>query len=174
MINKTEVWLRGPLPGMPVLLQPVAHALLQAREEINDLMTGFDDNLLWEKPAGIASTGFHLQHLTGVLSRLFTYARGEQLTQKQLDHLAQEGVPSEKNCSSEALVNLFNSKVDQCITQLQEVDKLCLTAAREVGRKKLPSTVMGLYVHAAEHTFRHVGQLLVTVKCVQTYHQRLR
>jgi hypothetical protein len=36
-----EVWLRGPLPGMPPLLQPVAHALLQAREELVELLHDF-------------------------------------------------------------------------------------------------------------------------------------
>src|ERR1700743_2676422 len=89
--NKPEVWLRGPLDGIPPLLQPVAHALLQAREEIDELMKDFPEELLWEKPAGMASPGFHLQHLSGVLDRLFTYARGEQLTQQQLTYLANEG-----------------------------------------------------------------------------------
>jgi hypothetical protein len=83
MSSKPEVWLRGPLIGTPVLLQPVAHALLQAREEISELMSGFPDELLWEKPAGLASPAFHLQHLSSVLDRLFTYARGEQLESKQ-------------------------------------------------------------------------------------------
>jgi hypothetical protein len=36
--KKYEVWLRGPVDHIPVLLQPVAHALLQAREEVNALM----------------------------------------------------------------------------------------------------------------------------------------
>lgn len=29
-----EYWLRGPVPGIPSLLQPAAHAILQAREEV--------------------------------------------------------------------------------------------------------------------------------------------
>ena len=87
MINQPEVWLRGPLDDMPALLQPVAHTLLQAREEVNTLMTGFPEVLLWEKPAELASVGFHLQHLTGVIDRLFTYARGQQLNQEQLSAL---------------------------------------------------------------------------------------
>ena len=74
-MNSPEYWLRGPVPGIPALLQPVAHALLQAREEVNALMLGFPADLLWEQPAGLASAGFHLQHLAGVLDRLFTYAQ---------------------------------------------------------------------------------------------------
>jgi hypothetical protein len=37
-----------------------------------------------------------------------------------------------------------------------------LTATREVGRARLPSTVIGLLFHAAEHTQRHAGQALTT------------
>lgn len=74
-----EYWLRGPVPGIPALLQPVSHALLQAREEVNVLMGGFHEKQL--RPAGLASPGFHLKHLTGVLDRLFTYAEGEELSQ---------------------------------------------------------------------------------------------
>src|SRR6187399_41187 len=86
-----EVWLRGPLPGIPALLQPVAHALLQAREEVMALMADFPESLLWDRPAGVASPGFHLQHLSGVLDRLLTYARGQMLDAAQLEWLAGEG-----------------------------------------------------------------------------------
>ena len=68
----TEYWMSGPVDNIPALLQPVAHALLQANLEINHLMQDFPEEKLWEKPAGVASPGFHLQHLTGVLDRLFT------------------------------------------------------------------------------------------------------
>ena len=69
-----EVWPRGSLKNMPALLQPVAHALLKAREELNEMMTDFPEGLLWERPAGVASNAFHLQHLTGALDSLFTHA----------------------------------------------------------------------------------------------------
>ena len=89
--DQPEVWLRGPVPDIPPFLQPVAHALLQAREEVTALMKGFPDDLLWRRPGGVASVGFHLQHLRGVLDRLFTYARGEALTAEQLRALKAEG-----------------------------------------------------------------------------------
>ena len=85
-----EVWLRGPLPHVPPLLQPVAHALLQVREELATALHGFPPALLNERPAGLASVGFHLQHMAGVLDRLLTYARGEALTAGQLATLAAE------------------------------------------------------------------------------------
>ncbi len=34
LVSRPEVWLRGPIDGVPTLLQPVAHALLQAREDV--------------------------------------------------------------------------------------------------------------------------------------------
>jgi len=166
-MSKPEVWLRGPLDNMPGLLQPVAHALLQAREEINALMADFHEELLWERPAGLASPGFHLQHLAGVLSRLFTYANGLQLNEQQLKQLASEGQSSGGDSDITALLAIFNKQVDDALLQLSKADESVLTETREVGRGKLPSTVIGLYVHAAEHTMRHVGQLLVTVKVLQ-------
>jgi len=163
--KKPEVWLRGPLDGIPPLLQPVAHALMQAREEINELMTSFPEGLLWEKPAGMASPGFHLQHLTGVLDRLFTYARGGALTAQQLAYLANEGKGS---VELDVLLENFNKQVNIAIKQLSETDEATLTEVRGVGRAQIPSTVIGLMVHAAEHTMRHTGQLLVTVKWLKS------
>ena len=162
MSNKSEVWLRGPLDGISALLQPVAHALLQAREEVNELMQDFPNALLWERPVGMASPAFHLQHMAGVLDRLYTYARGGQLNQQQLDYLAAEG----KNISVTVnqLLKHFNQQVDIAIKQLSETDDVTLTEVRGVGRANIPSTVIGLLVHSAEHTMRHVGQLLVTVR----------
>jgi len=161
-----EVWMRGPLLDVPPLLQPVAHALLQAREELTELMTGFPDELIWVRPRGrggeVASIGFHLQHLTGVLDRTFTYARAEALSPAQLDALSAEGRPAEITVL--ALVEQFSQQVDRAMQQLKTTDDTTLTDWRGVGRQQLPSTVLGLLVHAAEHTMRHVGQLSVTAR----------
>ncbi len=158
-----EVWLRGALPGIDPLLQPVAHALLQSREEVLRYTDGFPDRLLWEKPGGAASVGFHLQHIKGVLDRLFTYAEGNTLTQDQLSYLAAEGVPAE-GISTNSLVQAVTEQVDRSVEFLKKTDPAALTEARSVGRKALPSTVLGLLFHAAEHTQRHIGQLYVTIK----------
>jgi len=164
MNTKPEVWLRGSLANVPALLQPVAHVLLQAREELELLMNAFPDELLWEKPAGLASPGFHLRHLTGVLDRLFTYANKEQLNPKQLDYLKTEGKPGENLINTADLVDAFSKQVEEAIRQLKITNESTLTEKRGVGRAMLPSTVIGLYFHAAEHTMRHTGQLLVTVR----------
>lgn len=162
-VETREVWLRGPLPDVPPLLQPVAHALLQAREEVQALEKGFPEHKLWDRPAGMASAGFHLQHLTGVLDRLFTYARAEMLTAAQLEWLANEGKSQPGADSFATLVQLFSQQIDQALRQIQHTEQEVLTEVRGVGRAQIPSTVLGLLFHAAEHTQRHVGQLLVTV-----------
>ncbi len=166
MAAQPEVWLRGPLTDVPALVQPVAYALMQAREEVRTLLIDFPDALLWTKPVGIASVGFHLQHLSGVLDRLLTYARQELLADGQLMYLSAEGKPDE-TITSAMLVLAFEAQVDQALQQLRATDQATLTEFRGVGRAKLPSTVLGLLTHAAEHTMRHVGQLSVTVRVVR-------
>lgn len=157
-----ERWQMGAIPGFPALVQPVVHALLQARDEINTLMATGDDRLLWQRPAELASPAFHLQHTRGFLDRLFTYAAGESLSAEQLAYLAGEGV--EHVTTRAALLNSLNEQFLACFEKLSGVQPEQLTAERLVGRKKIPSTMIGLYFHAAEHTMRHTGQLLTTWK----------
>jgi uncharacterized damage-inducible protein DinB len=164
--NNLEVWLRGPLPEVPLLLQPIAHALLQAQEELHDYLSDFPENLLWQRPANVASVAFHLQHLTGVLDRIFTYAQGESLTEIQMQALKAEGIENSE-ITVQQLLEDFNKQVEKAISQLKNTDETTLTEVRNVGRAKIPSTVIGLLFHAAEHTTRHLGQLLVTSKVVR-------
>jgi len=161
-----EAWMRGPVPSVPALLQPVAHALLQAKEEINELMQDFDEVLLWKRPANVASVGFHLQHIAGVQDRLFAYAKGEMLSEQQLQYLKAEGLENEALGVRSLLENL-NAQTERSIRQLSETDVNTLAETRGVGRKQIPSTVLGLLFHPAEHTMRHTGQLLVTVKILK-------
>jgi uncharacterized damage-inducible protein DinB len=162
-----EVWLRGPVENIPSLLQPIAHALQQAKEEVNELLEDFPNELLWEKPDGAASTGFHLQHLSGVLDRLFTYAHGKQLDKEQLAALKMEGDSMQTKATAAELIEAFNAQVDKALMSLTKIDERTLSEYRGVGRAQLPSTVMGCLFHAAEHTMRHLGQLIVTVRVVK-------
>lgn len=164
--NLPEVWLRGPIDEIPQLLQPVAFALMQASEEVEALMDDFPDHLLWESVADMASPGFHLHHMAGVLDRMFTYANQKQLSQLQLKYLAEEG-KAEAGITAARLVNTFGLAVQLSLRQLSRIDESTLTEYRGVGRKNLPSTSIGLLTHAAEHTMRHTGQLLVTVKVLK-------
>ena len=156
-----EAWLRGPIEGVPDSLQPVAHALIQAREDARDMLRDFPAELLWTRPAGVASVGFHLQHIPGVVDRLFTYARGESLSAEQRDALAREGSPPG---SVDALLAAFDAQVDRALAQLRATPPHTLIETRPVGRQQLPATALGLLFHAAEHTQRHLGQMLVTAR----------
>lgn len=160
----TEVWLRGPIDGVPPHVQPVAHALLQVREEARAILRGFPADRLWERPAGVASVGFHLQHISGVIDRLFTYARGESLSEHQRRALEFEGTPPEAGAQVDDLLHALDMQVDRAVDQLRSIDPRSLNDARQVGRRQLPSTMLGLLFHAAEHSQRHVGQLLVTAR----------
>lgn len=165
--TQPEPWLRGPVPDVPPLLQPVAHALLQAVEDIRRVVTPLDSSALWARPGGAASVGFHVRHVAGALDRLFTYARGDMLSREQLASLKGETAPDEQGrATARELVAAFEAQVDRALAQLRATRDDQLTDQREVGRAKLPSTVIGLLFHGAEHTLRHVGQTIATAKVI--------
>jgi uncharacterized damage-inducible protein DinB len=150
------------------MLQPVAHALLQAVEELERFTANVPAEKLWERPADVASVGFHLMHIRGVIDRLFTYARGESLTADQLRDLTLEKQDSADGVAPSFLIDAVRAQVDKAIQQLRNTPETKLTDGRTLGRKQIPTTVIGLLFHAAEHTQRHVGQLLVTARIVRS------
>ncbi|MHB1222679.1 MAG: DinB family protein [Gemmatimonadaceae bacterium] len=172
--TRREAWQSGPVAGVPALLQPVAHALIQTRDELTALSAGLPDDILWARPAGVASPGFHLRHVSGVVDRLFTYARGDQLSTEQRSALgaegeaAREGYAGNGEDTAESLAAAFAAQVERALEQLRATDAADLTLAREIGRARLPSTMLGLLSHAAEHTQRHLGQFLVTVRVARS------
>jgi hypothetical protein len=164
--RQPEVWLRGPVPGIPALLQPVAHSLLQSREELQATLERLTPEQIWTRPAGAASVGFHARHAGGSLDRLFTYARGERLSPEQHAALAAEGEPDAEPRAEERLIAGFSDAVERALAQLRATGEATLSDARAVGRAQLPTTVMGLLFHGAEHALRHVGQAVTTAKVV--------
>jgi hypothetical protein len=162
-MGKPEVWLRGPIDGVPALLQPVAHSLLQSREEVEALLNSLTADDIWRTRAGCASVGFHIRHALGSLDRLFTYARGAALSDAQLQILKGESEPDPDLTADELIVG-FAAAVERSLDQLRSTDPGNLTDARVVGRARMPSTVGGLLFHAAEHTQRHVGQAVTARK----------
>jgi uncharacterized damage-inducible protein DinB len=166
--NPPEVWLRGPVPGIPPLLQPVAHALLQSAEEVHRVVSPLSPAQLWARPGGAASVGFHVRHAAGSLDRLFTYARGEGLSAEQRAFLAAEEEPGSPPAEAAALAGAFELQVGRGLEQLRSTREHALLEARGVGRLQLPSTVLGLLFHAAEHTQRHVGQIVTTARIVKS------
>jgi GNAT superfamily N-acetyltransferase/uncharacterized damage-inducible protein DinB len=162
-----EVWLRGPVPGIGAFLQPVAHSLLQCREEARTLLAGLAPDQLRRRPAGGASVTFHLRHAIGSLDRLLTYARGEALSAAQLATLAAEPAANDAATTGQQLSSAFDAAVTRALDQLRGVPQGSLLEPREVGRGRLPSTTIGLLFHAAEHTQRHLGQAATTAIIVR-------
>jgi uncharacterized damage-inducible protein DinB len=160
-----EVWLRGPIEGVAGALQPVAHSLLQVREELGVALAGLGERELWLRPGGAAAIGFHLLHLAGSTDRLFTYARGEELSAEQRGALAAEREPPLE--SLDALLRRVEGVVAAALAQLRATDPATLADPRAVGRARLPSTVGGLLFHAAEHAQRHAGQAVTTARIVR-------
>lgn len=168
MESRKELWQCGPIENVPALLQPVAHTLLEVGEEVQIIMEGFPESLLWKKPSGVASPAFHLQHISGVIDRLCTYARKELLTKEQMHSLSLEGAAENNSLSMQQMIASLNERISLAVEELNTIKAETLTEAREVGRKQIPTTLIGLYFHAAEHSMRHVGQLLVTVKILKS------
>jgi hypothetical protein len=156
-----EPWLRGPLEGVHPLLAPTLHAYAQAREDIAKWTDGLSDAEIWQGPHGLAPVGFHLRHIAGSVERLTAYLRGEELTPEQLDALRREMDPGPGRSDLLAKVNEAFRASGQAI---QAIDPATFADSRSVGRKHLPATVIGLVIHLAEHTQRHVGELIVTSK----------
>jgi uncharacterized damage-inducible protein DinB len=101
-----------------------------------------------------------------VLNRLFTYAVGQSLTSQQLDYLKAEGVQT-ADITIPHLLDQLDAQIASCLEILKSIDETRLTEPRGVGRMQIPSTVLGLLFHAAEHTMRHTGQLHVTVRVLK-------
>jgi len=162
--SEPEVWLRGPLPEYIDELQPVAHSLLQVREEV-EAVVSLTSAQLWSRPGGAASIGFHLKHLAGSLDRLMTYARGKQLSVPQYEYLAAE--EHQQAETTDVLVRQAQAAIDRALDQVRRTPLCTLDESREVGRHRLPSTVLGLLFHAAEHAQRHSAQIITTAKFVR-------
>jgi ketosteroid isomerase-like protein len=150
-----EAWLRGPVTGVPAMLQPAAHALLQGQEELHRAAGTLPPAALWLRPGGVAAVGFHVRHAAGVIDRLLTYARGAALSDAQRAALAGEQSPGDDAATLLAALDLA---VARAIDAYRATDPSTLGDARAVGRAGLPSTVMGLLFHIAEHVQRHAGQ----------------
>jgi len=161
-----EVWLRGPVPGLEPVVMPAAHALLQVREDLERLVGTVPDGHLWVRPGGAASIGFHIRHMGGALDRLLTYARGEALSEAQLRFLRTEGDPGDPPAPIAAVVEEAQATLDRALDQLRRTPPAEVYEERRVGRAGLPATVLGLIVHAAEHSTRHMGQAITTAKIV--------
>jgi len=162
--TQPETWMRGPIEGIDPMLMPVAHALMQAREELERIANEIPADDVWLRPGGAASIGFHVRHLGAALDRLFTYARGERLSEEQKAVFRAEAEPGDPPATLPDLVHDATMRIDRALDQLRRTSRDQLLEFRGVGRAQLPSNVLGLLFHAAEHSTRHAGQIITTAK----------
>ena len=165
-MSQPEAWLLGRVEGVSDAMMPVAHSLVQARRELLLLQEELITTEFLASPGGAASIGFHIAHINGSLDRLFSYARGEQLTRSQRNYLKHEDAVAH-NTEINELIMAALDRIDHCLEHLTAIPDEQLYEPRPVGRDELPSTVIGLLFHAAEHTTMHVGQIRTTLKVIR-------
>jgi len=158
-----EPWLRGPLAGIHPLVMPVFFSYQQLREDLRKHTAGLSDDHVWQPVAG-SSLGFQLKHIAGSVDRITTYLVGQQLDDAQLAFLKQEAQPPGNLA---ALLKSVEQSLNKSQSQIAAIDTSALYAARTVGRRELPTTVIGLIVHLAEHTQRHLGQAITITKLLR-------
>jgi uncharacterized damage-inducible protein DinB len=138
-----------------------------AREDVTTALVGVTAEQFWLETGGAAPLGFHVAHLAGSTDRLLTYARGEGLSAAQRETLARERTLSTIQPRLEDLLAAWHATVASAMQQLSATADETLLLPRLVGRAQLPSTVLGLLFHAAEHASRHTGQIVTTVKVIR-------
>jgi hypothetical protein len=146
----------------------VAHSLLQCREEMAALLPALSSEEIAARPGGAASAGYHVRHAIGSMDRLLTYARGEALSREQMEVLAAEKAEDLEPDAGMRLLARFEAAIEEALKQIRGTRESTLLESRAVGRARLPSTVLGLLFHVAEHTQRHAGQLATTAKVVRS------
>ena len=166
MAGEPEAWLRGPIGGIDAYLMPAAHALVQAREDLMGVARSVPPELLWTRVGTGASVGFHVRHAAGALDRLLCYARGEELSPALLD-AAKAEKDQAPALDAAALVAELNRSVNAALLQLKATKREMLLEPREVGKARLPSTLLGLLFHAADHALRHAGQAITAAKALE-------
>ena len=156
-----EAWLRGPITDVDPMVAPLLMSFQMAREDLAKYTEGLSFGQVWKEWPEIPSLGFHLRHIQGSVDRLCQYLEGLPLSESQLIFLAREGEPGP---TLEQLLAGIEESFARCERVARMQGPGDLLEPRFVGRKKLPTTGIGLVLHIAEHTQRHVGQALVTAK----------
>ena len=157
----SEPWLRGPIEGVPAHVMPVFHSFAQVREDLALHTAGLTTDGVWRRTGNLPSLGFHLRHIAHSVDRLVTYLCGGELTQAQIATLKTEAEPG---ASLETLLADIDVNLRDAENRLRAIDPASLNEPRYVGKKRLATTVLGLIVHVAEHTQRHLGQAITTAK----------
>ena len=162
MASLPEPWLRGPIGGVHPLTAPILYAFQQSREDLAKFTGDLTTEQLWATPHGFGSAGFHILHIAQSTDRLMTYLEGRHLTGDQMAALAAEKDPPHH--TRDELLAILGRTLANVEAVVRSIDPATLAEPRTVGRQHLPTTVIGLLTHIAEHTQRHIGQAISAAK----------
>lgn len=163
-MTQPEPWLRGTINDLHPVQAAVLYSYQQVREDLRKWTEGVSDEEVWARAGGLAPLGFQLRHIAGSVERLTTYLDGGQLSEEQLAALKLEMEPG---ASLKDLLSAVEQSLAASETVVRRMTPDKFSEARGVGRKALPTTVGGLLVHLSEHTQRHLGQAITTVKVLR-------
>ncbi|MFZ1084652.1 MAG: DinB family protein [Terracidiphilus sp.] len=159
-----EPWLRGTHAEVPAVGRAVLHALDLALEDLNKWTAGVTDAEAHAQPLGLPSIAFHLKHIARSVDRILTYAEGNPLSGEQLAALKAE------QSGEETLADLLaevEASFHNAANRVRTLATAYFDTFRGVGRKQLPTSIGGALVHVADHTQRHVGQVVTTAKVLR-------
>ena len=170
-----EPWMRGTHGDLDPVVRAVVHALELADEDVSRWCDELDDRSMFARPGGLPPVAFHLRHIARSLDRLLTYAEiGVPLRdvdrvgrggRRVLSDEQMVGLRTEMDAGSSAeVLREFHAGLVSAKARVCAVTPESFAEVRWIGRKRLPTTVVGLLIHCAEHTQRHVGQAVTTVK----------
>jgi hypothetical protein len=159
----TEPWMRGYLKDLDPIQAAVLYSFRHAQEDIREWIRRIPEDHLWIQCGKLASAGFHVRHIAGSVDRLITYAEGRQLTDTQMEYLKNEHSPGG---TLPELLELLDGNLARAESIIRSLDPGTYGEIREIGRKRIPVPLGTLLVHIAEHTQRHVGELIMTVKVI--------
>ncbi len=159
-----EPWLRGTHGDVLAVGRAVLHAFDLALDDLTKWAQGLTDAEVHAEPLGLTAISYHLKHIARSTDRLLSYAEGRQITAEQL--AAMKGEPGGEETLAELL-----AEVEAAFSDAAERVRVLATADfntfRGVGRKQLPTSIGGALIHVADHTQRHVGQVVTTAKVLR-------
>jgi hypothetical protein len=159
-----EPWMRGIVPGIDPVIGHLLRASEHIREDVERAIVPLSTEQLWARPDEMTPAGFHVKHLAGSTERLSTYLEGGQLNAEQLAAMKAESTGAE---SAEALIASVRAALDRYEALVRALSPEHFGDVREIGRKRLQTTVISLAIHIAEHGQRHVGQAISAAKLVK-------
>src|SRR5215471_19636335 len=111
----------------------------RSREDLAQYTAPLTTDQLWATPFGLASAGFHIDHIAGSTDRLITYLVGRQLSPLQMAVLQNEGGPARP--TREELLSTLGKVFEASESVVRSISPDMLAESRTVGRKHLPTTV---------------------------------